>query len=466
MKILVFSMTTILKDVSIGGSQRHLRELLVYFGKIGHTVTVLTNQREDNKEPFQLYDGVTVLPLLRFKETFPIPYDTYPFHLVHSYELIKEYTKTHDVLYIHDSQLDYQYLHEDIPTVASLKNFVYPEAMISAFHPNQSKLIVSCEYMYDCVYSTVGQLIPEMESMLTVVRNGIDLTKYKPQQTEKWREKYGIEEDDFVILFPHRPEESKGIVQALLVVDQLKRTNRLKKNIKLLIPKHVDVHISSEVAAFYFKVDQQAQELNIKEEIVYYPWVSSEEMASLYSMSNLTLCIGQFIEAFGYVQLESIACGTPVIVSNVGAQRTIVPDGYHVAKVDYGDIEATVEAILEQSKYLVDISKVHDFLDEHYNFEKNVASYEEVILSAQPLVRQKREQKKRNHYKLAPWCYISNKGIYHDYYYRYLDDSILYAFLQKQKTTPFTLNEIQAFSPHISGADVENAIVEGIIVRC
>ena len=64
-------------------------------------------------------------------------------------------------------------------------------------------------------------------------------------------------------------------------------------------------------------------------------------MPEYYSLGNLTLSIGNFIEAFGSnVGLESLSCGTPVIMSLVGGQRYTLPKNF-IPKVPYNDLDKT-----------------------------------------------------------------------------------------------------------------------------
>ncbi len=60
----------------------------------------------------------------------------------------------------------------------------------------------------------------------------------------------------------------------------------------------------------------------------------------------MTLCLGNIVEAFGNVAYESLACGTPCVVSRTGVHRTLLPDGL-IDKVNYGDIQAAAEKIVE-----------------------------------------------------------------------------------------------------------------------
>lgn len=68
-------------------------------------------------------------------------------------------------------------------------------------------------------------------------------------------------------------------------------------------------------------------------------------MPAFYSLGRVTLCLGNFVETFGNVAYESLACNTPSIVARVGVHRTLLPD-HLIDKVDYGDIDGAVDCVL------------------------------------------------------------------------------------------------------------------------
>jgi hypothetical protein len=141
-------------------------------------------------------------------------------------------------------------------------------------------------------------------------------------------------------------------------------------------------------------------------------------MAELYSLGDVTLCLGLFVEAFGNVAYESLACGTPSVVAKAGVHRTQMPDDL-IDKIEPGNIEMAAERIVEilqgrPSRY----TAIRDFIYANMNVEKQKEGYAQVITSS--------KKRKRLHFSpmkitenqgfvLAPWCYVEGNQIFHDY---------------------------------------------------
>ncbi len=75
--------------------------------------------------------------------------------------------------------------------------------------------------------------------------------------------------------------------------------------------------------------------------------MSEDELVNLYNSVKITLCLSRF-ETFGLVPLESMACATPVIATNVSGHRETVINGKTGFLVDFNPKE-----IAEKITYLL-----------------------------------------------------------------------------------------------------------------
>lgn len=80
--------------------------------------------------------------------------------------------------------------------------------------------------------------------------------------------------------------------------------------------------------------------------------ISEKELARMYSSSMLTVCMSRF-ETFGLIPLESMACGTPVVATNIGGHRETVIDGVTGFLVDPEpqEIAEKIMLLLTTDKY-------------------------------------------------------------------------------------------------------------------
>lgn len=427
MKILVFSMAPIFKDYVHGGSQKILRELLKYLGK-KHRVEVLCTMRSDNNKEFVLFPGVKVRPILPFKETYPEPYYTAPFHLANAVEILQEAINRNEVIYVHDSEMNFFFLYEaNKPFICSLREFVYPDTLIGAFNFRRDRIIVNSVITKENVKYTIGRYMSDIVSRIEVILNGFDLNFFKrttPKEINLFIPKLNSKN---VILYPHRPDERKGIFGALELIYRLKYKHNIK-DVKLLIPEWIDMSTEGGKKSYYGNVHYRgildfAKNKGIEKNIVFHPWIPFNFMPQYYSLGKLTLCTGRFVEAFGgNSSIESILCGTPVVLSRVGAQRTTLPEEV-IDKIDVGDtddLERKAIKILKKGKNLIPAQK---FIEKNYNFQRMLKSYEKVFINAKPLPKILPHFKKFKlnfMIKLAPWCYLTKEGkVYNDYLYSY-----------------------------------------------
>ncbi|MGD0765405.1 MAG: glycosyltransferase family 1 protein [Dehalococcoidia bacterium] len=78
--------------------------------------------------------------------------------------------------------------------------------------------------------------------------------------------------------------------------------------------------------AWKYQADfQLAEQLGLKGEVIFTGYVSSEDMPALYSAADLFV-FPSLYEGFGLPVLEAMACGVPVVASNVSAVPEVAGD--------------------------------------------------------------------------------------------------------------------------------------------
>lgn len=155
----------------------------------------------------------------------------------------------------------------------------------------------------------------------TTIRNGIDLNVFKVcKNVDEVKAKYSIEDGRYAICVSNIWNTSKGYGDLPKLAKLLKN-----ENIGLVV-----VGVSP----------RQAIELRSNGIIPILRTESTEELAMLYSVADVFLNPTR-AEALGLVNMEAIACGTPVITYESGGSPESV-DEYTGSVVPVGDIGAMV----------------------------------------------------------------------------------------------------------------------------
>lgn len=439
MDVAIFSMGPVFPDAVHGGSQKTLRELAVALSEHGHRCRILCTRRSDNKDAFTLADHTTVHPTLEFKESYPEPYYAAPYRLRNVITDIRDVLDESDIFYIHDAELVYHFLYDQIPTAVAVQDFVYPDTLAGALGFRRDRLIVTSDYVRDCVLSTFESFCEIGEADLRVVPNGFDADEYRRCDATVMRTRLSLQPDDIAILYPHRPDPRKGLFEAIETIALLRLHIRAEtwRRLRLLVPRWVDSNLGEDDGHIYRRIYGEARaraaELGMPDLLIVHDWVPLHLMPAYYSSGIATLCVGNFIEAFGNVSLESELCGTPAIVSRVGAQRSILPD-HLVGKVDYGDAEGAAELLARIIVEGVAVSGARAFISTNYPKQKTTSGYVDAICSTQ---RRKALEsaipappEAGDRFDIPPWCALLERGYYNDYEYGYCNDERLLGLLR------------------------------------
>lgn len=418
MKIIMFSINPLFPEKVTGGASKHLYHIARHLGTLGHEVEVVCAQPGDPWEPFSWGERVHVYPVLPFHLPFPQPYAISGADLALILERLSGFLKSADRFYIHDGEFLFPDVYQDIPTVVSLRDNIYPESVLGSFIGKYDDLICVSLYSAEVVMATVGRFYPDLANRLHQVNNGIDFEMFHSVDTSVLAAELGLNPaEQTILLHPHRPEPGKGLPETIRVAEVLIHRFGIR-NLRVLIPEWIGSMVSQGEFDFYHEMIELMVDQDVRENFVLVPWIHAARMPELYSLGQATLCLGNIVEAFGNVAYESLACGTPSVVSRTGVHRTLLPNDL-IDKVDYGDIKAAAERIAEiiHADRRTTLETM-TFLRRHLDFEHQVEQYAQVITGAvkrEPMKIAKLTPDADTLYQIAPWCYLDQDRIYHDF---------------------------------------------------
>ena len=151
------------------------------------------------------------------------------------------------------------------------------------------------------------------KSRISVVGNGIDLNLFKPGESD-FRRKIQAE-NHFVVGYVGRLDPIKGLPILVRAFQRLLKFH----------PKSKLVFIGPDFG-MRNSLLRQAKEMGIESEVSFLDAMPPEELAYAYRGVDVVAVPSHF-EIFGMSALEAMACGTPVVGSNIGGLKEIVQDG-------------------------------------------------------------------------------------------------------------------------------------------
>jgi len=317
-----------------GGMSVYIRELARELGKMGHTVDVYT-RIHDPADPLiePMGPNARLIHLRAGEEATIRKMDVFNSLGEFTDNLEKFWTEnnlTYDIVFTHYwlSALVGKYLQNKwkIPyiamyhTLGAVKNAIgigdgEPALRLNSENETVSdcrRVIVATEkekqdisFYYDAFPGKVD-----------VVPCGVNMELFRPHDRLASRQKLGLTENK-IVLFVGRIDPLKGIEQLIRSVSLLKNQESLR-----LIVIGGDAGSLAEVE----KLQKLAASLDIAERITFQGIVKQEALSLYYSAADVCV-VPSYYESFGLVPLEALACGTPVVATDVGDLRNIIREG-------------------------------------------------------------------------------------------------------------------------------------------
>jgi len=162
---------------------------------------------------------------------------------------------------------------------------------------------------------------------MRIIPCGVDLTQFHPHDRYQARKEIGLDPEIKSVLFVGRMEPLKGIddlLQAIahIIHDHAMPCNRLSLILIGGSAEDSPEAISSEMA----KLIRMRDELGLHEMATFVGAQGQDVLPYYYSAADVVVMPSHY-ESFGLVALEAMACGTPVVASDVGGLSYTVEDG-------------------------------------------------------------------------------------------------------------------------------------------
>lgn len=159
------------------------------------------------------------------------------------------------------------------------------------------------------------QVTPER---IRVIHNGIDLDQYRPTPDPSILRKYAIDSERPYVLFVGRITRQKGIIHLVNAI------RHLQPGVQVVLcagaPDTPDIAQEMVNAVDRARADSPHPIIWIRE------MLPKENVISLYTHAAVFVCPSVY-EPFGIINLEAMACQTPVVASAVGGIPEVVDHG-------------------------------------------------------------------------------------------------------------------------------------------
>lgn len=172
---------------------------------------------------------------------------------------------------------------------------------------------------------------------IVIIPPGVDRCHFYPIPPDEARQFIGIPAEERMILYVGRIEPLKGIDMLIRAMSCLRVQRVLAgHSIYLAIiggdPDAPAEQMNDEMA----RLQSLCDELSLGKMVLFLGKRDQDTLPYYYSAAEVVV-VPSFYESFGMVALEAMACGTPVIASQVGGLALLIQDGITGYTIPSGD---------------------------------------------------------------------------------------------------------------------------------
>jgi len=374
------------------GGQRQCLMLAIELQKLGHEVEIFTSAADETSYP-ELFCKLKI-NVVPFEPKYPKPLD----QMFKKYRVFfKDYTSTvpsmsvlgggipkgFDLINNHNFPTEWAAFFAKrrlkIPIV-----WMCNEPPFWLWHPEQRQGLEQFNWpVYELFDKFVVTQVDEILSLSwsaadtirktygrfsKVVRSGVDVEFFHKASGRQIRQKYGIDDDDFVLL------QVGALLYYKRQVDSVKALARLSKkyaNVKLILDGIGDPE----------PIKALSRGLGVEDKLFFSNASSDKELAQVYSACDSFVFPSE--NTWGLAVTEAMAAGKPVVVSNKAGASEIIQNNVNGFVFNHKrpvEIAANVEMMINDRKLCDRIgNNCYNYVKQNLSWEKYAESVEAVF---------------------------------------------------------------------------------------
>ena len=224
-------------------------------------------------------------------------------------------------------------------------------------------------------------------SKLVVIPPGVDVSHFYPIPADEAKMYVGLKPEDRMVLFVGRIEPLKGLDTLIQAMSGLELQEKQRVHLAIIggDPSASPREMSGEMA----RLQKLCDDLSVGQTVVFLGKRDQDKLPYYYSAAELVVMPSHY-ESFGMVALEAMACGTPVIASEVGGLAYLVKDG----ETGFTIPDQEPDTLCEKISWLLNDHELHASMSrraveyaQDYAWEKiakQIVNVYEGLLVAQP----------------------------------------------------------------------------------
>ena len=318
-----------------GGMSVYIRELARVLGQKGHHVDIFTRETDPGGDDIlSLFENVRLV-FLKIDHTDPITKNDLYAHVTDFWQSADTFKRHHGLQYdiIHSHywlsgclghlaqnrwETPHILMFHTLGAVKSSLDLIpaEPEPRLKA----ERQLALSCHRILVAAEKEKMSLERHYhvdQSRIGVVPCGVNLNRFTPLDRDVARRQLGLNIGEKILLYVGRFDPLKQIDRLIAAVPHIPG----HRDVRLLIIGG-DGHSDSELQ----RLKKLTAEGQIQSKVTFAGRIRHEDLPPYYCAADM-LVVASAYESFGLVGLESLACGTPVVATPVGAMERIIIDG-------------------------------------------------------------------------------------------------------------------------------------------